>query len=186
MSINNIYVNKGIRLSKMSFITLWTGIKYTYLYIYINPLYLNRLCPSFNQAMSIQLSKYLGRIDEQVIVLDMALFITIPLHLPKQVVIHNILPTVQTGNLHIVVSTSIILILFFLRYDLLINRCCIYKKVYDLTDNLMFVSFCRFYNNFFSLILQLCIILLINLQIETPNKTRLHNLSMLMKDSSLH
>lgn len=56
------------------------------------------LCPGFNSVLGTQLQKYHGSIDESVTV-------------------HNILPTVQTGNLHI--------------------------AVYDLTQQNMHVSFCR-------------------------------------------
>lgn len=56
------------------------------------------LCPGYNQVLQDQLIKYSGLITEDV-------------------TIHNILPTVQTGNLHI--------------------------AVYDLTDSLMHVSFMR-------------------------------------------
>lgn len=56
------------------------------------------LCPGYNQVLGQQLSKYHGEIDEDII-------------------IKNILPTVQTGNLHI--------------------------AVYDLTDSLMHVSFAK-------------------------------------------
>lgn len=56
------------------------------------------LCPGFTQPLGEQLQKYYGKIDENTI-------------------IHNILPTVQTGNLHI--------------------------AVYDLTNSNMHVSFAR-------------------------------------------
>ncbi len=56
------------------------------------------LCPNFNVRLGEQLSKYHGAIDENVVV-------------------KNILPTVQTGNLHI--------------------------AVYDLTSSHMHVSFAR-------------------------------------------
>jgi isopenicillin-N N-acyltransferase-like protein len=56
------------------------------------------LCPGYNQKLAEQLDAYHGHIDEVS-------------------TIHDILPTVQTGNLHIV--------------------------VYDLTQSLAFVSFMR-------------------------------------------
>jgi isopenicillin-N N-acyltransferase-like protein len=56
------------------------------------------LCPGFNQKLQEQLQKFHGSIEETVVVRD-------------------ILPTVQTGNLHI--------------------------AVFDLTDSLAHVSFCR-------------------------------------------
>jgi isopenicillin-N N-acyltransferase like protein len=56
------------------------------------------LCPNFNNALYTQFIKYYGQIDEIVTV-------------------RNILPTVQTGNLHI--------------------------AFYDLTDSNLHVSFCR-------------------------------------------
>ena len=55
-------------------------------------------CPGWDLKLGTQLQKYHGSID-------------------PSVTIHNILPTVQTGNLHI--------------------------AVYDLTQSLMYVSFCR-------------------------------------------
>jgi kynureninase len=56
------------------------------------------LCPSYNTKLGDQLSKFHGSIDEEVVV-------------------HDILPTVQTGNLHI--------------------------AIYDLTNSNMHVSFMR-------------------------------------------
>lgn len=56
------------------------------------------LCPDYTQVLGEQLSKYYSEITEEIVV-------------------KNILPTVQTGDLH--------------------------AAVYDLTDNLMHISFCR-------------------------------------------
>ena len=66
--------------------------------VFVLPVLAARLCPNFNLVLGQQLDKYHGSIDEHVIV-------------------KNILPTVQTGNLH--------------------------AAVYDLTESLMHVSFCR-------------------------------------------
>lgn len=56
------------------------------------------MCPTYTEALGQQLQQYWGNIN-------------------KSTIIHNILPTVQSGDLHI--------------------------AVYDLTSEKMYVSFCR-------------------------------------------